>query len=74
MVRLRHDLRPTDVWTYWHGEDPAYRLAGFSGCDRRPVGQAWQPPRNVRQSDLLGPRTLNFFYAMSKYSNKHRCP
>jgi len=19
MVRLRHDLRPTDVWTYWRG-------------------------------------------------------
>src|SRR5215210_4119813 len=56
---------PTDVWTYWHGSilhaiwpksQPAFDVQW---------GKHGSLPRNVRQSDLPKPQTLNFFYAMT---------
>lgn len=56
---------PTDLWTYWHG------VILHTGWPRSQVaidvqwGKHGSMPRNVRQSDLPRPRTLNFFYAMT---------
>ena len=56
---------PTDVWTYWHG-----RILHSPWPKAQVVidvqwGKHGSMPRNVRQSDLPRPRTLNFFYAMT---------
>jgi hypothetical protein len=56
---------PTDVWTYWHGQilHTAWPKSQV-GIDVQ-WGKHGSMPRNVRQSDLPKPRTLNFFYAMT---------
>ena len=56
---------PIDLWTYWHG-----RILHTS-WPRAQVkidvqwGKHGSLPRNVIESDLPRPRTLNFFYAMT---------
>lgn len=56
---------PTDLWTYWHGRIlhipwPKSQV----GVDGQ-WGKHGSLPRNVKQSDLPKPRTLNFFYALT---------
>jgi hypothetical protein len=56
---------PTDLWTYWHGS--ILHTAWPKSQVRIDVqwGKHGSLPRNVVQSDLPKPRTLNFFYAMT---------
>ncbi len=56
---------PTDVWTYWHGR--ILHTPWPKSQVRIDVqwGKHGSMPRNVVQSDLPKPRTLNFFYAMT---------
>jgi hypothetical protein len=56
---------PTDVWTYWHGQ--ILHAAWPKSQVRIDVqwGKHGSLPRNVKQSDLPKPLTLNFFYAMT---------
>jgi hypothetical protein len=56
---------PTDVWTYWHGQ--ILHAVWPRAQVRIDVqwGKHGSLPRNVIQSDLPKPRTLNFFYAMT---------
>jgi hypothetical protein len=58
---------PVDVWTYWHGRilHAAWPKAQVS-IDVQ-WGKHGSMPRNVRQSDLPRPQTLNFFYAMTLF-------
>ena len=58
-------LRPTDLWTYWHGDI----LHTPWAADRRPAvavqwGKHGNLPYGVIESDLPRSRTLNLFYAM----------
>jgi hypothetical protein len=56
---------PTDVWTYWHG----HILHAAWPKSQLTIDVQWgkhgSMPRNIRQSDLPKPQTLNFFYAMT---------
>jgi hypothetical protein len=56
---------PTDVWTYWHGR--ILHTPWQKSQVRIDVqwGKHGSLPRNVVQSDLPKPQTLNFFYAMT---------
>jgi hypothetical protein len=56
---------PTDVWTYWHGS--ILHAAWQRSQVKIDVqwGKHGSLPRNVVESDLPRPRTLNFFYAMT---------
>jgi hypothetical protein len=56
---------PTDIWTYWHGQ--ILHTPWPKSQVRIDVqwGKHGSLPRNVVQSDLPKPRTLNFFYAMT---------
>ncbi|MDQ6769149.1 MAG: hypothetical protein M3Z54_04095 [Gemmatimonadota bacterium] len=56
---------PTDLWTYWHGQ--ILHTPWPKSQVRIDVqwGKHGNMPRNVVQSDLPKPRTLNFFYAMT---------
>ena len=56
---------PNEVWTYWHGQilHTAWPRAQVK-IDVQ-WGKHGSLPRNVIQSDLPRPRTLNFFYAMT---------
>ena len=56
---------PTDLWTYWHGQ--ILHTPWPKSQVRIDVqwGKHGSLPRNVVQSDLPKPRTLNFFYAMT---------
>jgi hypothetical protein len=56
---------PTDLWTYWHGQ--ILHTPWPKSQVRIDVqwGKHGSLPRNVVQSDLPRPRTLNFFYAMT---------
>ena len=69
MGRLCLDLRPTDVWTYWHGQILHTAWPQSQVAIDVQWGEHGSLPSNVRQSDLPRPRTLN-----SKYSNKNRWP
>jgi hypothetical protein len=56
---------PVDLWTYWHG-----RILHAAWPRSQVVvdvqwGKHGSLPRNVRQSDLPRPQSLNFFYAMT---------
>jgi hypothetical protein len=65
MVRLRLDLRPYDVWTYWHGQILHTAWPRSQVAIDIQWGKHGSLSRNVRQSDLPRPRPLNFFYAMT---------
>ncbi len=56
---------PTDVWTYWHGQILHTVWPRSQVVIDVQWGKHGSLPRNVRQSDLPRPRTLNFFYAMT---------
>ena len=56
---------PTDVWTYWHGQILHTPWPKSQVAIDVQWGKHGSMPRNVRQSDLPKPRTLNFFYAMA---------
>jgi hypothetical protein len=56
---------PTDVWTYWHGQILHASWPRSQVTIDVQWGKHGNLPRNVRQSDLPKPRTLNFFYAMT---------
>ena len=56
---------PTDVWTYWHGSILHAAWPRSQVAIDVQWGKHGSLPRNVRQSDLPRPRTLNFFYAMT---------
>ena len=56
---------PTDVWTYWHGQILHAQWPRSQVVIDVQWGKHGNLPRNVRQSDLPKPRTLNFFYAMT---------
>jgi hypothetical protein len=56
---------PTDLWTYWHGR--ILHVPWQKSQVRIDVqwGKHGSLPRNVVESDLPKPQTLNFFYAMT---------
>ncbi len=56
---------PTDVWTYWHGR--ILHTAWPRAQVRIDIqwGKHGSLPRNIVESDLPRPSTLNFFYAMT---------
>jgi hypothetical protein len=56
---------PTDLWTYWHGQ--ILHTPWPKSQVRIDVqwGKHGNMPRNVVQSDLPKPQSLNFFYAMT---------
>jgi hypothetical protein len=56
---------PTDIWTYWHGQILHTPWPKSQVAIDVQWGKHGSMPRNVRQSDLPKPRTLNFFYAMT---------
>jgi hypothetical protein len=56
---------PIDVWTYWHGQILHASWPKAQVAIDVQWGKHGNLPRNVRQSDLPKPRTLNFFYAMA---------
>jgi hypothetical protein len=56
---------PTDVWTYWHGQILHAVWPKSQVAIDVQWGKHGNMPRNVKQSDLPKPRTLNFFYAMA---------
>ncbi|MDP9278765.1 MAG: hypothetical protein M3P00_05030 [Gemmatimonadota bacterium] len=56
---------PVDVWTYWHGRVLHTPWPKSQVAIDVQWGKHGSLPRNVRQSDLPKPRTLNFFYAMT---------
>ena len=56
---------PTDVWTYWHGQILHAAWPRSQVAIDVQWGKHGSMPRNVRQSDLPKPQTLNFFYAMT---------
>ena len=56
---------PTDVWTYWYGQILHTVWPRSQVAIDVQWGKHGSLPRNVRQSDLPRPRTLNFFYAMT---------
>ena len=56
---------PVDVWTYWHGQVLHTPWPKSQVAIDVQWGKHGSMPRNVRQSDLPKPRTLNFFYAMT---------
>ena len=56
---------PTEVWTFWHGQILHTPWPKSQVAIDVQWGKHGNMPRNVRQSDLPKPRTLNFFYAMS---------
>lgn len=56
---------PTDVWTYWHGQILHTPWPKSQVAIDVQWGKHGSMPRNVKQSDLPKPRTLNFFYAMA---------
>lgn len=57
---------PSDMWTYWHGDilHTSWRGKGTPAIDVQ-WGKHGSLPRGLIESDLPGPRTLNFFYAMT---------
>ena len=56
---------PTDVWTYWHGQILHASWPKSQVAIDVQWGKHGNMPRNVNESDLPKPRTLNFFYAMT---------
>src|SRR5438552_17043651 len=58
---------PIDVWTYWHGSILHTPWPRSQVAIDIQWGKHGSMPRNVRQSDLPRPRTLNFFYAMTMF-------
>ena len=56
---------PTDVWTYWHGRILHASWPKSQVAIDVQWGKHGSMPRNVNESDLPKPRTLNFFYAMT---------
>jgi hypothetical protein len=56
---------PTDVWTYWHGRILHAAWPRLQVALDVQWGKHGTMPRNVRQSDLPKPQSLNFFYAMT---------
>ena len=54
---------PIDVWTYWHGAILHTPWAKSQVMIDVQWGKHGSLPRGVRESDLPGLRTLNFFYA-----------
>jgi hypothetical protein len=56
---------PTDLWTFWHGKILHAAWPRSQVVIDVQWGKHGSLPRNVRQSDLPRPRTLNFFYAMT---------
>ena len=56
---------PTDVWTYWHGQILHASWPKSQVAIDVQWGKHGNMPRNVKESDLPKPRTLNFFYAMT---------
>ena len=58
---------PVDVWTYWHG------VTLHTAWPRAQVaidvqwGKHGSLPRAIRESDLPGTRSLNFFYAATRF-------
>ena len=56
---------PTDVWTYWHGQILHTPWPRSQVVIDVQWGKHGSLPRNVGQSDLPRPQTLNFFYAMT---------
>ncbi len=56
---------PTDLWTYWHGRILHVPWPKSQVQVDVQWGKHGSLPRNVIQSDLPKPETLNFFYAMT---------
>jgi hypothetical protein len=56
---------PTDLWTYWHGRILHTPWPKSQVLVDVQWGKHGSLPRNVVQSDLPKPQTLNFFYAMT---------
>jgi len=56
---------PTDLWTYWHGSILHTSWPRSQVAVDVQWGKHGSLPRNVRQSDLPRPKSLNFFYAMT---------
>jgi hypothetical protein len=56
---------PIEIWTFWHGQILHTPWPKSQVAIDVQWGKHGNMPRNVRQSDLPKPRTLNFFYAMT---------
>ena len=56
---------PTDLWTYWHGSILHTSWPRSQVAVDVQWGKHGSMPRNVRQSDLPRPKSLNFFYALT---------
>lgn len=58
---------PTDVWTYWHGPILHTRWAKEQVAINVQWGKHGSLPRGIRESDLPPFRTLNFFFAGTRF-------
>ncbi|HZK78341.1 MAG TPA: hypothetical protein VFC35_05485 [Gemmatimonadaceae bacterium] len=58
---------PTDVWTYWHGTILHTRWPGFQVGIAVQWGKHGSLPAGIRESSLPKPKTLNFFYAATRF-------
>lgn len=56
---------PTEIWTFWHGRILHTAWPKSQVAIDVQWGKHGNMPRNVKQSDLPKPQTLNFFYAMT---------
>lgn len=58
---------PVDVWTYWHGTILHTTWPKEQVAISVQWGKHGSLPRGIRESDLPAPKTLNFFFAATRF-------
>lgn len=69
VIWVRHDPTgaPTDVWTYWHGTVLHTTWPRSQVAINVQWGKHGSMPRGLVESTLPGAKTLNFFFAATKF-------
>ncbi|HEX2721989.1 MAG TPA: hypothetical protein VHM24_03665 [Gemmatimonadaceae bacterium] len=69
IIWVRYDSTgaPTDVWTYWHGTILHAPWPRSQVSINVQWGKHGSMPRGLIESTLPKPRTLNFFFAATKF-------
>lgn len=58
---------PIDVWTYWHGTVLHTAWPKSQVAINVQWGKHGSLPQGIRESDLPAPKTLNFFFAATRF-------
>ena len=66
-VGYNQSKAPTDVWTYWHGTILHTSWPRSQVAIDVQWGKHGSLPRGIVESSLPGPKTLNFFFAATRF-------